>query len=260
MAQMNPKDSLQARWFPYVRRNPNVEVRLFCFPYAGGGAGAFRSWVERQPAFVEIYPVQLPGREMRIRETPLNRMSSVVQAIADAVDPLLNRPFAFFGHSMGAMICWELACELRRRHAIEPAHLFVSGRRAPEIPDTSRHLHDLEPADLFEELRRFNGIPKEIYEHQELMELMLPVLRADFEVCETYAYRPEPPLNCPITVFGGLDDPEETPERLERWREHTSKSFDLRMLPGDHFFLHPSQPLLLQTLFEKLGQIAGANR
>lgn len=257
MAGTNVQNSLQARWFPYVRRNTNAEVRLFCLPYAGGGASAYRTWADKQPDFLEIYPVQLPGREMRIRETPLTQMSSLVQALAEALDPLLNRPFAFFGHSMGAMICWELACELRKQHGIEPSQLFVSGRRAPQVPDTDPHLHRLETPELIQALRRLNGIPKDIYEHAELMELKLPVLRADFELCETYLYRPEPPLNCPITAFGGLEDTDERPDMLEQWRDQTTKSFNLRMLPGDHFFLHSSEKPLLQMLFTELRQIAG---
>lgn len=255
MAGLNLQNSLQARWFPYVRRNTNAKVRLFCLPYAGGGASAFRTWADKLPDFIEIYPVQLPGREMRIRETPLTRMSSLVHALADAVDPLLNRPFAFFGHSMGAMICWELACELRRRHGIEPAQLFVSGRRAPQVPDNDPPLHDMQTSELLQALRRFSGIPEDFYEHAELVELKLPVLRADFELCEKYVYRPEPPLNCPITAFGGLEDLDESREMLERWGNRTSKVFKLRMLPGDHFFLHSSEALLLQLLFEELRQL-----
>lgn len=251
------QNNLQARWFPYARRSASARLRLFCVPYAGGGASNFLTWYDKLPDFVDVYPVQLPGREARIRETPLTQMSLVVQGIANAIEPLLNRPFVFFGHSMGAMICWELACELRKRHGINPARLFVSGRRAPHVPDTDPPLHNLPPAELLEALRRFNGIPKELSEHKELMELKLPVLRADFELCEKYRYRSEPPLSCPITAFCGVDDPAETREMLERWQERTNQRFNLHLLPGDHFFLHSSEQLLLQMLAEELGQIAG---
>lgn len=251
--QNNP----QARWFPYARRSGSPRLRLFCVPYAGGGASNFLTWYDQLPDFVDVYPVQLPGREARIRETPLTQMSSVVQGITNAIEPLLNRPFAFFGHSMGAMICWELACELRRRHGINPARLFVSGRRAPQVADTDPPMHKLAPAELLEALLRFNGIPKELCEHTELMELKLPVLRGDFELCETYQYRSEPPLSCPITAFCGVDDPGETREMLERWQERTNKRFTLHMVPGDHFFLHSSEQLLLQMLSAELSEIAG---
>lgn len=182
----------------------------------------------------------------------------MVVAIAEAIKPYLDRPYAFFGHSMGAMISLDLARLLRSEQVQPPPlHLFVSGRRAPQLPATSRHTYDLPEAEFIEELRRLNGTPREVLEHPELMQLMIPLLRADFSVCQTYEYAPEPPLSCPITVFGGVED-ETGREQLEAWREQTTSTFTLRMFPGDHFFIHEAQPQILQTIGQQLRQHAGA--
>ena len=153
---------------------------------------------------------------------------------------------------MGALIGFELARLLRREHGLMPAHLFVSGRRAPQLPRDSRITYNLPEPEFLEEVRRLDGTPKEVLEHPELMEIVSPLLRADFEVVETYSYVPEPPLDCPITVFGGLRDHDVGRDVLEPWREQTASHFTLRMLPGGHFFLHSDQSLLLSLLSEEL--------
>jgi medium-chain acyl-[acyl-carrier-protein] hydrolase len=157
-------------------------------------------------------------------------------------------PFAFFGHSMGAGIAFELSRRLRRLGGIEPTHLFVSGRRAPHMPDADRPLHRLPDAEFIDELRRLNGTPAEVLDHPELMEMMLPLLRADFSVSETYTCEPRPSLSCPLTVFGGTRDHHAGPGTLEGWREHTVGRFDLRMFEGDHFFINTEQTQVLRAL------------
>src|SRR5262249_55388812 len=152
---------------------------------------------------------------------------------------------AFFGHSMGAMISFELARYLRRKHRLSPHHLFVSGRRAPQIPMTEAPSYNLPESGFYEKLRLLNGTPTEVLEQPELMELVLPMLRADFSVVETYAYTTDAPLDCPVTAFGGLQDHRVERGMLEAWREQTTSTFTLRMLPGDHFFLNIEQTLLL---------------
>jgi len=243
-------------WFPYTRRFAPGKLRLFCFPYAGGGAGLYRSWAEKLPAYIEVFAVQLPGRETRTRETPFTRMGPLVQAFMPVIHELSDEPFAFFGHSMGAIIVWELASQMKRQYGREPIHLFVSGRRAPQIPDTDPPIHELPEAKFVEEVIRFNGVPQEAAKHPELIEWKTPLLRADFELCETYTYQPELTLDCPITAFGGLEDPSETGELIANWRERTTKFCKVHMLPGDHFFLHTSETGLLQLLSKELRDIA----
>jgi medium-chain acyl-[acyl-carrier-protein] hydrolase len=153
---------------------------------------------------------------------------------------------------MGALVSFELTRLLRQQNEISPVHLFVSGRRAPQIPDPKPPIHALPELEFIEELRRLNGTPEAVLENAELMQLLLPILRADFTVLETYVYTHQPPLDCPITVFGGLQDQEANPDELEAWREQTSASFSLQMFPGDHFFINSDRLLLMEVLSKKL--------
>ena len=236
-------------------RSPNLQasLRLFCFPYAGGAALTFRTWPDSLPITIQICPVELPGRGKRIASVPFTRLQLLVQAIAIAILPYLDKPFAFFGHSMGGLVSFELARLLRKKYGKSPVHLFVSGYRAPQVPDPDPPIHDLPEPEFLEALRRLNGTPEVVLGNTELMQILLPALRADFAVIETYAYTPESPLACPITAFGGLQDREVSCEDLKAWQQQTNAAFSLQMLPGDHFFLQSAQPLLLQSLSQELG-------
>ncbi|MDZ7269879.1 MAG: thioesterase domain-containing protein [candidate division KSB1 bacterium] len=246
-----------ASWVVRPRPNPRAALRLFCFPYAGAGSIIFRSWPEQLPVSVETCLVELPGRGSRLREPLFTRLLPMIDAALPALLPYLDRPFAFFGHSMGALLSFELTRRLRRQADRLPSHLFVSGRAAPHLPDAMPALHKLPEAEFIAELRRLNGTPGEVLEHAELMQLLMPILRADFAVCETYVCEPGPPLACPITVFGGAEDPHVTRATLEPWREHTSAGFALHILPGDHFFLQSAAPMLLQIMREELLRLTG---
>jgi medium-chain acyl-[acyl-carrier-protein] hydrolase len=182
-------------------------------------------------------------------------MDLLVQDLAPAISPLLDKPFAFFGHSMGAMISFELTRALRRAGAPLPALLFVSGRGAPHLLDPYPQTYDLPEEEFIEELRSLNGSPREVLEHPELMKLMIPLLRADFAVCQTYVYSAEPPLDCPIIGLGGLDDHEVERHLLEPWSEHTTAAFKLRMLPGDHFFVHSNSELIQQIISREVHEL-----
>jgi medium-chain acyl-[acyl-carrier-protein] hydrolase len=246
-----------AQWFSIQKPNPRASIRIFCFPYAGGGSQIYRTWPQSLLSDVEVCTAQLPGRGTRMREQPFDNILPMVEALAGAIEPYLDKPFAFFGHSMGAMISFELVRQLRAARGIEPAHLFVSGRRAPQIPNEDPITYNLPEAEFCEELLRLNGTPKEVIDQPELMQIMLPLLRADFSVVETYAYRPDVSLDCPITVFGGLQDTEVTRDQLEAWREQTTASCTLRMLPGNHFFLNDvqAQAILLRVISKELQQL-----
>jgi len=241
-------------WVTCRKPSPQARLRLFCFPYAGGGVSIFRAWSDGLPADVEVCPVQLPGRETRLMEPPFTRLSPLVQTLAEALFPLLDKPFAFFGHSLGALVSFELARQLRRQHGdgVQPVRLFISADRAPQIPNRDPPVYDLPEGEFLAELRRLKGTPRELLQDEEVMQIMLPLLRADFAVYETYGYLTEPPLNCPISAFGGLQDHRVSRGDLEAWREQTSVSFSLRMFPGDHFFLNTTQPVLLQALSQEL--------
>jgi medium-chain acyl-[acyl-carrier-protein] hydrolase len=242
-------------WIASYRPNPRARLRLFCFPYAGGGASVFRTWANDLPAEVDICAIQLPGRENRLKETRLTDMAPLLDLLAQGLRPFMAMPFAFFGHSMGAIVSFELARALRRQHGPAPVGLFVSGHRAPQLPDRGPQIHDLPDQEFVEAIRNFNGTPEMVLQHVELMQLMLPVLRADFTIVETYTYTDEEPLACPISAFSGLQDIEVSHEHLTAWRDQTYSSFTLRMFPGDHFFIHSSRTLVLQALTQDLHQL-----
>jgi medium-chain acyl-[acyl-carrier-protein] hydrolase len=185
-------------------------------------------------------------------ERLVTEMSPLIQVLALALSSLLDKPFAIFGHSLGALIGFELARQLRRQYGVNPVRLFVSAGRAPQVPRRDSPIHTLPAKEFLAEVRRLNGIPTELLEHEELMEIVLPLLRADFALYETYEYSAEPPLNCPISTFGGLQDSKVSRRDLEAWRDETTASFSLRMLPGDHFFLNAARPLLLQMISQEL--------
>lgn len=201
--------------------------------------------------------MQLPGRENRLREEPFRAMTPLVTALADQVEPFLDRPYCIFGHSMGALIAFELARELRRRDLAEPAQLFVSGATAPHVPRDEPPLHLLPDDEFVRRLtERYQGIPKEVLEHRELLDLVLPTLRADLAAIETYAYREEPRLRCGVSAFAGDRDRHVTPDELTAWSEVTSGAFDSTMFAGDHFYLHDRRADLLDAILPALRRFA----
>ncbi|MEH2178730.1 thioesterase II family protein [Nostoc sp.] len=242
-------------WVTCPKPNSSASVRLFCFPYSGGSSLTFRTWSEGLPTTVEVCPIELPERGTQMKTALFSQLEPLVSAIALALLPHLNKPFVFFGHSMGALVSFELTRLLRKQYSLEPVHVFVSARRDPQIPDSDPPIHALPEPAFKEELRRLNGTPEVVLENTELMQLLVPILRADFAVLETYVYTAEPPLNCPITAFGGLQDREVNFDELQAWREQTNSAFSLQMFRGDHFFLHSAQLLLLQSLSQELQEI-----
>jgi medium-chain acyl-[acyl-carrier-protein] hydrolase len=239
-------------------RSRLTDLRLICFPFAGGGVTTFRTWPHSLPENVEICPVHLPGRGARSAEPPFRDLHQLVRSLGDEIAPHLDGPFAFFGHSMGALIGFEMARYLRRSRGLEPTHLFVSGCRAPQVKNTEAPTYDLPEPEFIAEIKRMNGTPPEVFEHAELVQMMLPLLRADFSVCQTYCYLPEPPLSCPITAFGGIQDRDVSRVALEGWGRQTTGSFRMSLFPGDHFFINVAQRQLLNKLAESLLRIGSA--
>ena len=243
-------------WFAPLKPNSEAEVRLFCFPYAGGSSNIYREWPNHLPPNVEVWVAKLPGRENRLLEAAHKELAPLVEGCAQAIVPHLDKPFVFLGHSMGAILSFELSRLLRSGHGVEPAHLFVSARPAPQLPDPTRPTYNLPEPEFIEEVRRLNGTPREVLQDSELMRLILPLLRADFAVCQTYTYIPSQPLGCPLTVLGGLQDADISREHLEAWRDQTRGPFSLRLLPGDHFFISASRSLVLRIVAQELLRIS----
>lgn len=229
-------------------RGARPRVRLFCFPYAGGAASVFAPLAPHLPASVDLRPVQLPGRESRFHDAPIARLDPLVRSLAASLLPYLTPPFAFLGHSMGALVGFELAHFLRAHDFPLPTHLFAAGCSAPQVFDVEPKVHALPDGELIEELRRLEGTPESVLRDPELMQLLLPVLRADFAVCETYVYEARPPLACPIAVFGGTLDPVVSGEQLAAWGAQTTDAFAVHLFDGGHFFLHACWPALAAHL------------
>ncbi|HLZ63920.1 MAG TPA: alpha/beta fold hydrolase [Ktedonosporobacter sp.] len=238
-------------WIVRYRENVQAPLRLFCFSYAGGGASAYRSWADALPLGIEMYCIQLPGHESRFGEPPYTRMVPLIQALADVIYPYLDRPFAFFGHSMGALISFELARQLRRTHDRHPVRLCIAAFRAPQLSNPNIKIYYL-PSEVFKVVMRADGIPEQILQNEELMEALLPTLRADYELCDTYTYIEESPLACPFSLFGGLEDVRVHAADIEPWGQHSSASSSLTLVPGPHLFLQTAQDLLLAEICQAL--------
>jgi len=243
------------RWLIGGRDGNLPAIRLFAFPYAGGGASAFRQWNRVLPPKIDTYAIQLPGRETRFVEPKLTQFAAAIDAIVSALRPSLDRPFALFGHSLGGMLAFETARSLRRINAPSPLHIFISGCSAPQVRQ-SKGYNKLSNAEFIQTVRKFGGMPDEILQNAELMDLFLPTLRADFSLFETYEYVQEAALDCPITAFGGLEDAEATQAELAAWNIHTTKAFRVSMFSGNHFFLHAAQNLLLAEIARDLEGLA----
>jgi medium-chain acyl-[acyl-carrier-protein] hydrolase len=239
-------------WLEGSQVNPQAEFRLFCLPHAGGNSLIFRPWLTAGFGNMEICPVQLPGREKRAREKPFDQFNLLIQALADALP--LDKPFALFGHSIGALLCFELAREFRRRNRRLPEYLFLSSYPAPPFrrPRWAKPIHLLSDAEFLEELQLLSGTPDEILQDASLMQMLLPILRADFTLGETYTYVHQEALACPIQAYGGEQDPKVSRELLLGWSEHTRSGFNLRMFPGGHFFLVDVGHQLLSEISEAM--------
>jgi medium-chain acyl-[acyl-carrier-protein] hydrolase len=241
-------------WIRCSEPNPAATLRLFCFPYAGGNANLFRTWSSGLPDSTEVCAIQLPGRGDRLSDPLLTTISDVIAALVPDLLPYLDRPYAFFGHSMGALLAFELARYLQGRSLTHSPlqHLIVSGRRAPTIGDRHPTLHTLPDAEFLDELRKLNGTSPEVLAHEELMQFFLPILRADFSICGTYVYQEAPPLSCPITVLGGEGDRSEPPELLTDWKLQTQQACSMHLLTGDHFFIQSQQAEVLEVVGDRL--------
>lgn len=209
---------------------------LFCLPPAGGGAVQYRAWPKALPSWIDCRPVELPGRGRRLGQPPETRADDLVARLADELAADLKPPFALFGHSMGGLLAFELARELRRSGRAAPLALFLSAFPAPHPSREGRRLHDLPRADLLKELADLGGTPPEVLASDDLMDLLLPVIRADLSACESWRYRSEEPLGTPIHALAGSADPRCTPQEMEGWRTETSIGFNLTVFEGGHFF------------------------
>jgi len=247
-------------WITCPAPNPAARLRLFCFPFAGGGASVFRSWARALPPTIEVCPVQLPGRENRLRESPYTDLRPLAEVLAGQIQWYLQKPFAIYGHSMGALLAFELVRILQRQNAPLPRTLFLAAHRAAHLSPRRSPLYALPDKEFIQALHRFGGLQDEVMKDQELLDVLLPTLRADLTLCDRYSYSPGSPLNCPFQLYVGRDDQEAPPEDMESWREHSAQSSSLCIFSGGHFFLRSDGDALMQAIATELERLGDARR
>ena len=247
-------DLSRSPWLPYSSFDSKATMRMFCFSFAGGGASTYRQWPKLFSPFVEVHPIELPGRETRLKERPIERFFMLVHHLVDALYPYLDKPFCFFGHSVGAILGYEVARALIEQIDVAPAALIVSGSTAPQLRNRPEPLHLMSDEDFVQALKRFDGTPESVLQNKELMELMLPILRADFTLDETYTFSYGQTLSCPIYALAGAKDTESYPESIKPWRELTSGIFEFCELNGNHFFVNDLSVIkpALDTILEDI--------
>lgn len=244
----NPFAGSKSPWLQCWQPNPNPQLRLFCFPYSGAGASIYRPWAQALPTEVEVWGIQLPGRERRLKEPLLVDLEKVINHLLTEVSLYLDHPYAFYGHSLGALIAFALASRQQTLKLSLPICLIVAGRQAPHIPSRQPEIHLAPDSELIAELRQLEGTPEVVLQEPSLMQLFLPILRADLQMNETYIHKPTTPLNCPILALGGSHDPKVSQPSLQAWHSHTSQSFNMQMFDGNHFFLKAQQFALLEYI------------
>jgi len=252
---------LTSRWLVRSRLRTDPRTHLICFPSAGAGPALFGRWAESLSVDIQVWAVQLPGREARVREPVISDLAAIAREVAGHLEPLLDRPLAFFGHSMGAVIAFETARLLAVRQALQLQHLFVSAYRPPCIPDPQPPLRQLPDDALITETgRRYGGVPAAVLAEPELLALLLPTLRADITALETHSWVPGAVLECPISAFGGAADVTAPPPHLEAWRAMTSGRFRRREFAGGHFYLTEQRLALVAEVEAALAPRSGMAR
>lgn len=248
---MSEKNS-PTSWFLRPQNTDVPKLRLFCFPYAGGNAHLFNQWAKFLPSGIEVCSVSMPGRGSRINETPLREISEAVERLTEKIVELDDKPFAFFGHSLGATIAFEITRKLAKSKQKTPIYLFVSGRSAPQTIEKVEKTYHLSDTEFIESVRTLGGTPQELIDNRELMELIVPGLKADFQMVQNYQFNFDSPISCPISAFGGLSDNFVSRENLNAWSELTSAKFSAKFLEGDHFFINRQAQNITKIVAETL--------
>jgi len=238
----------QQLWLAISKPVLKPRLRLFCFPYAGSGPVVYHQWTKEMPPDVEVCGVRLPGRETRLREPAFTSLPPLVEELGEALRPFTDIPFAIFGHSMGALVGFELVRYWRDQGGPQPVHLLASGHRAPHRPPLNPPVHQADKQVFLNRLKGLGGTPAQFFAMDELVDLMLPTLRADFSVWETYQYQEKPPLALPLTVFGGYGDSEAAEADFTAWEQHTGGAFTLYMFAGGHFYFRDDASSLLRFI------------
>ncbi|MDN4066693.1 thioesterase domain-containing protein [Paenibacillus vini] len=233
------------------------QVTLFCLPHAGGSASIFAKWKKEIDCSIKLHPIELAGRGERYNEEVYSSLDEAVEDIYSRVKPMINSPFAFFGHSMGSLLVHEVSCKIKQSDGVDPLHLFVSGRNAPQFPTSNRHIHLLPEDDFKNEIINLRGTPKEILQNQEIFDFFKPILKADYKIVEEYQYpQRDYKLNCAITVLNGKED-NILSDELIAWSLLTHGKFNIIHFEGGHFFIHDNFIEIVQLINKEIGLQSG---
>jgi medium-chain acyl-[acyl-carrier-protein] hydrolase len=235
-------------------------ARVYCLPHAGGTAGIFRYWQKLLPPDIDFCAIEYPGHGSRLGEPLLDTIEQVARSVADAVAAGPNVPYALLGHSMGSLVSFEACHVLAARRAAMPRLLIACGHRAPRAPRSTPPVHEAPHAEFVAHLRELGATPPEVFSSPDLLELMLPILRADFRACETYRPHDRSRLHINIAAYGGLRDADTSRDELFAWQQETTGECVVRMFPGGHFFVSDCADRVVATLERDLREALATER
>jgi medium-chain acyl-[acyl-carrier-protein] hydrolase len=239
---------MKNKWFVIPKPNLTADLKLICFPYAGGSSSTYFPWIKWLPDNVELIIIQAPGRGARIDESAYSDMQTLIKNLIEFIPHILNKPYVFFGHSLGSRIAFELMNQLSILNYAIPHHFIASGSKGPHHISTKEPTYNLPHDKFIDELKLLNGTPQAVLENKELMELFLPLLKADFEIADKYYYQGNTRFNCPISVLGGEEDVEISLSDLCSWGIFFKNDADIHILPGNHFFIDNNSELVQQKV------------
>lgn len=247
--------SVTSNWLVELNQHRQPQFRIFCFPYAGGGPSVFRNWKTLLPPQAGGFSLHYPGRESRFSEPFIQDFSTLVSYATQAIEPFAEEAFVLFGHSLGALLAFETARKLEQQGHI-PKLLIVSGRQCPTTPSKRKPISHLPEQDFLQEMATYNGTPAQVLANQELMELLSPMIRADFYLAEHYKFQENGRLlSCPILALASRQDTWISPEAVASWSKFTKGGFDSKWFEGDHFYLNHQSEVLIQCIMENVGKI-----
>ena len=228
---------MKTKWIQYEHSAENPKHRIFCFPYAGGSALFYAKWYTHISSHVDVFPIQLPGRESRMKEKPIRDMNEALERIIRHIEPLLTENYSFVGHSMGSIMAYEVAKRLAQKKCKMPERIYISGALPPDLLGQSEKIHEMSDEDFCNRLMGYDNLQPDMLEHEEFYKFFLPIIRADFEMIETYRPMGYWKMPCDVTILSGTEDPFVPIENLEQWDRYCEKKPDIVTFSGNHFFL-----------------------